>query len=151
MRAQKTEEKIKKFKCKGNERHTKRQGSCKKELKVCNLSLICLVLNHKGIVGNQCRLIATFTELQKTQTISVFLFLYLLQLLYCFFLCQSQSYFGHFIRKIWGNCSWTRKVECSVRPATIWLIAVCVFVCACVRVSVYYETKCSFWGLSFFY
>lgn len=79
---------------------TKRQGSCKKELKVCNLSLICLVLNHKGIVGNQCRLIATFTELQKTQTISVFLFLYLLQLLYCFFLCQSQSYFGHFIRKI---------------------------------------------------
>lgn len=100
MRAQKTEEKIKKFKCKGNERHTKRQGSCKKELKVCNLSLICLVLNHKGIVGNQCRLIATFTELQKTQTISVFLFLYLLQLLYCFFLCQSQSYFGHFIRKI---------------------------------------------------
>lgn len=72
MRAQKTEEKIKKFKCKGNERHTKRQGSCKKELKVCNLSLICLVLNHKGIVGNQCRLIATFTELQKTQTISVF-------------------------------------------------------------------------------
>lgn len=72
MRAQKTEEKIKKFKCKGNERHTKRQGSCKKELKVCNLSLICLVLNHKGIVGNQCRLIATFAELQKTQTISVF-------------------------------------------------------------------------------
>lgn len=95
MRAQKTEEKIKKFKCKGNERHTKRQGSCKKELKVCNLSLICLVLNHKGIVGNQCRLIATFTELQKTQTISV-----TLKLLYCFFLCQSQSYFGHFIRKI---------------------------------------------------
>lgn len=62
----------------------KQKEGCEKELKGCNLPLIWLALKHKGMLGNQCRLIATFTELQKTQkpTLPVFLFLYLQLFLY---------------------------------------------------------------------
>lgn len=38
----------------------------KKELKAFNLPLIWLALNHRGMLGNQCGLIATLTGLQKT-------------------------------------------------------------------------------------
>lgn len=55
----------------------------KSELKGCNRPLIWLALNHKGMLGNQCRLIATFTSAENTETnCPLFLVLYLQLFLY---------------------------------------------------------------------
>ena len=118
----------------------KQNEGCEKELKGCNLPLIWLALNHKGMLGNQCRLIATFTEPQKTQKLTVS---WLNPVFFCscictYFstslpLCHTQScsggmfsLLGEYYTSAAELAKWRAMLELTLFD---WLQCVCEWVC----------------------
>lgn len=109
----------------------KQKEGLEKELKGCNVPLICLALNHMGMLENQCRLIATFTEsAENTETNSVcfFLVLYLQIFLHLSHTHTLLLQRAQFIGRILDKRSWTHR---EMLELTLFDWLQCEWVCVC--------------------